>query len=298
MLTEKGISLKRTVPFLIVGVLVFLIYIYYFIDITELLFIIQKVNLVYYGISVAVFFLMMGTNVLTLQCFLHPLGVKVPVRKTFLFTWIGVFVDILVPAETITGDASKVYLMSKETDENVGKVLASVFSHRVLSMIISLGSLIFSSIILFAIDYEFPLFVSNLVLLIIFGTSIALFFLFVSVLKKSLMQRLIDVVLRLVSFISRDRLNLGNIRAKATRALGIFQDSINILLKNPKHLVFSVFFALVSWILSLFISHLVFISLGQTIDFWFIMVVYSINVNIQTVPIGIPGDWFSRSSNE
>lgn len=290
MITEKGISPKRTIPFLIIGLLIFLIYVYYFVGITEFLFIIQKVDLVYYGISVAVFFLMMGANVLTWQYFLRPLGVMVPVRKTFLFTWIGLFVDILVPAESIAGDASKVYLMSKEINQNPGKVLASVLSHRVLAMIISLCSLIFSSIMLYAIDYEFPVFVSNLVLLIIFGTSIALLFLFVSVLKKSLTQRFFEVVLRVAAFISRGRLNLGILREKATRALGIFHDSINNLLKNPKHLILPAFFALVSWFLSVFISHLVFVSLGQPVNFWFIMVAYSISVNIQSIPVGIPGE--------
>jgi uncharacterized membrane protein YbhN (UPF0104 family) len=60
---------------------------------------------------------------LTWQYFMKPLGLNVPFRKTFLFTWIGVFVDLLVPAESISGDASKIYLMSKETGADTGKSL-------------------------------------------------------------------------------------------------------------------------------------------------------------------------------
>ena len=167
MVTEKGLSLKRTIPFLLAGILVFLAYIYFFVGINELLSIIQSVNLFYYGIAVAVLFLTMLVNSLAWQYFLRPLSVKVALRKTFLFTWIGAFVDLLVPAESISGDASKVYLMTKESGENTGKVVASVISHRILAMMISLGSLVFSSVVLYIIGYELPGAVLNLVLIII-----------------------------------------------------------------------------------------------------------------------------------
>jgi uncharacterized protein (TIRG00374 family) len=290
MVTEKGISLKRTIPFLLAGLLIFLVYIHFFVGINEIVTIIQKVDLVYYGIAVGVLFLTMYANALTWQYFLRPLSVKVPIRKTFLFTWIGVFVDLLVPAESISGDASKVYLMTKEADTSAGKVVASVLSHRILAMIISLGSLIFSSIALYAIQYELPVFVSNLVLLIIIGTCIALFCIFLCILKESLTQKLIDAVLRVVAYVSRGRLNFDNMKRKATKALGTFHDAIGQLLRNPKQLVLPVIFAIISWILSILISDLVFVSLGQRVDFILIMIVYSISVNIQSIPVGIPGE--------
>ncbi len=208
MVSEKGLSLKRTVPFLLIGILIFLVYLYFFADISQTIAIIQGVDLFYYSIAVAVLFLIMIINALTWQYFLRPLLVKVSFRKTFLFTWIGVFVDLLVPAESLSGEASKVYLMTKESGENAGKVVASVVSHRILAMIISLGSLIFSSIILYAIQYELPAFVLNLVLIIIVGTGVALFFISLCILKETLTQRIIDAVIRFLAFVSRGRLKL------------------------------------------------------------------------------------------
>jgi glycosyltransferase 2 family protein len=290
MVTEKGLSLKRTVPFLLIGVLIFLAYAYFFVGINELLTIIKGVNLVYYGIAVAVLFLTMCSNALTWHYFLRPLLVKLSIRKTFLFTWIGVFVDLLVPAESITGDASKVYLMAKETDESAGKIVASVLSHRILAMIISLGSLIFSSVALYSIHYMLPAFVSNLILVIIVGTTIALFFVVLCILKESLTQKIVVAVLRFVAYVSRGHLNIDSLRTKATKGLETFHGSIGYLLKNPKNLVLPVFFALVSWILSILMSYLIFLSLGQQIDFVLIVIVYSISVNIQSIPVGIPGE--------
>jgi len=290
MVTEKGLSLKRTVAFLLVGILIFLAYIYFFVGITEIVTVIKSVNLFYYGIAVTVLFLSMIINALTWQYFLRPLLVKVPFRKTFLFTWIGVFVDLLVPAESISGDASKVYLMTKESGENTGKVVASVVSHRILAIIISLGSLVFSSIMLYTIQYELPVFVLNLVLLIIVGTGVTLFFLSLLVLKETFTQRIIDAVLRFLAFASRGRLKIDSIRTKAKKALSVFHGSIAVLLKNPKNLVAPVFFSIVSWIFSIYISYLVFVSLGHPVDFVLITIVYSISVNIQSIPLGIPAE--------
>ena len=290
MVSEKGLSLKRTVPFLLIGILIFLVYLYFFADISQTIAIIQGVDLFYYSIAVAVLFLIMIINALTWQYFLRPLLVKVSFRKTFLFTWIGVFADLLVPAESLSGDASKVYLMIKESGENAGKVVASVVSHRILAMIISLGSLIFSSIILYAIQYELPAFVLNLVLIIIVGTGVALFFISLCILKETLTQRIIDAVIRFLAFVSRGRLKLDSMRTKATNALSAFHGSIVVLLKNPKNLVAPVFFSLVSWIFSILLSYLVFVSLGQQVDFVLITIVYSISVNIQSIPIGIPAE--------
>jgi len=290
MIIEKGLSLKRTAPFLMAGLLIFLAYIYFFVGITEIVTIIQSIDLFYYGLAVAVLFLNMLVSSLVWQFFLRLLSVKVPLRKTFLFTWIGIFVDLLVPAESISGDAAKVYLMTKESNENAGKVVASVVSHRILAMIISLGSLIFSSIILYTIQYELPAFVLNLALIIIVGTCITLFFIFLCILKETLTKRVIDAVLGFLSFVTRGRLKLNSMRTKAKKALSAFHGSIEILLNNPKKLIMPVLCSIISWLISVLLSYLVFVSLGQEVNFILIMVVHSISVNIQSIPLGIPAE--------
>lgn len=290
MVTGKGISLKKTIPFLFAGILLFAIYVDYSVGLEEILAIIQKVNLVYYGTAIIVLFLNMLISSLAWQYFLRSLLVKVPLRKTYLFMLIGNFVDLLVPAESISGDASKVYLMMKETGENAGKVTASVVSHRILAMIISLGSLTFSSIALYIIQYKLPTFVSNLVLLISIGTAIALFFISLCILKETLTQRIVDAILKFLAFLGRGRLNLGKMRTKAKTALGAFHGAIGCLLQNPKSFVLPIVFSLISWLLSIALSYLVFISLGEHVDFILITIVYSISVNIQAIPLGIPGE--------
>jgi len=290
MLSGKRANIKRTIPLLLIGLLIFIGYLYFFVDIPKMFTTIQHINLFYYSLAVAVLLLDMLTYSLTWQYFLHPLSINVPLKKTFLITWIGFFVDLLIPSESISGDASKAYLMAKESDENTGKVVASVVSHRILSMTITLSSLIVSSLSLLILQYELPVLVSNLILLIAVGTAIPLIFIFLLCLREQLTQRLIDLLLRFLAFISRGRLKLASLRSKAKKALNAFHQSIEILGRNPRSLVQPLFFSIVSWILSVFVSYLVFFSLGYPVSFVLLTIVYSIIVTIQNIPIGVPGE--------
>ena len=53
------------------------------------------------------------------------------------------FVDILVPAESVSGEALRVYLVTKEQGESkFGPVVASLVTHRLLGMVMNVGVLI------------------------------------------------------------------------------------------------------------------------------------------------------------
>ena len=287
MIPERRVLIKRTLPFLLIGLLIFIAYLYFFVGIPEMITIIQRISLFYYLMAVALLFLNNFFYALAWQYFLRPLSVNVPFRKTFLFLWIGTFVDILIPAESISGDATKAYLMSKETDENAGKVVASIVSHRILSIVITLSSLIFSSLSLFILRIHVEALVLNLMILITLGSIITLVFMFFLCLKEQLTQKIIDLLLRFSAFISRGRLQLASLRFKAQKTLRAFHQSIEIFGRNPRSLVQPVVFSLVSWFLSVLLSFLVFVSIGYTVSLGKLIIVYSIICSIQTVPIGV-----------
>jgi len=157
-------------------------------------------------------------------------------------------------------------------------------------MVIPLGSLIFSFALLYIRGIAVDVRVSGLILLIVIGTLISLFFIFLFILKEKLAQRLIDSLLRFLGFITRGRLNIEDIKAKAIKALSAFHDSIDTFRKNPKSLLPPILFSLIGWFLSIFLSYLVFVSLGQQVDFFIIMVVHSISVTVQSIPLGIPAE--------
>jgi len=287
---EKRKTMKRTVPFLLIGLLVFIGYLYFFVDIPKMLTIIQRVDIRYYLLAVVVLLLSMVAYALTWQCFMRPLSIKVPFRRTFLITWIGVFVEFFVPSVSVGEDVSKTYLMTKESGENAGKVVASVLGHRILSMIITLSTLIICSLSLLVMQHELHALVSNLILLIVIGTTIPLIFVFLLFLKKDLTQKLVDMLLRFFTFVSRGRLKLASLRSRAKKALSAFNQSIEVLGRNPKSLVQPVFFSIVSYFLFILISHLVFFSLGYPVSFVMLTIVYSISRSLQTIPTMLPGE--------
>ena len=287
MIPEKRAAMKRIIPFLLIGLLIFICYLYFFVGIPEMVAIIQRIDLFYYSLAVVVLLLNMLANSLTWHYFLRPLSVNVPFRKTLLFTWIGAFVDLLVPAESISGDASKAYLMSKDSGENAGKVVASIVSHRILSMVVTLGSLIIGSLSLLILKFKLPMFVLNLILLVTLGIAISVVFIFLLCLKEQLTYKIIDSILRFLAFILRGRLQLDSLRSKTQKALRAFHQAIEALGRNPRSLVQPVVFSVLAWLLSVLMSFLVFVSLGYTVSLSVLVVVYSLICAIQNVPIGV-----------
>jgi len=290
MIPEKRVLMKRTLPFLLIGLLILIAYLYFFVDIPDMIATVKGINLFYFSLAVVVLLLNAVFSALVWQYFLRPLSINVPFRKTFLFDFIGTFVDILVPAESISGDASRAYLMSRDSGENAGKVVASLVSDRILSMIITLSSLIIGSTSLFIMHYKLPSFVLNLILLVAIGTTISLVFIFLLCSKEQLTQKIIDSLLRFSNFLLRGRLKINSLRSKARKALRAFHQSIEFLGGNPRSLVWPVVFSVVAWILSVLLSFLVFVSLDHPVSFSVVIIVYSISCAIQTIPIGVPAE--------
>jgi len=289
MLTEKRLSWK-TVPLLLIGLLVFFLYLY-FLGLGKIVDSLQSTNLVFYSLTFIVVALDMLFYSLAWLYFLRPLSVKASLKDVFIFTWIGNFVDILVPAESISGEISKAYLMSKSSGGNSGKVVASVVSHRILNMTITLTGLIIGSL-LFIVNY--PLVISGFALIFLLfvtvGTAIAVVFLIIVCTKESMTERLSDWILRFVKFVSRGRWQLTNLRSRTREMLRAFHQGIKILGKNPKVLVLPVVFTIAAWSFNLLVPLLVFVSLKYPVSLSVIIIVYSLSFAVRAIPIGVPGD--------
>lgn len=301
MIPERRKLIRRFLPFLLIGLLVIVCYLYFFVDIPEMIALFRSVNPLYYSLAVIALLLDTLFFSLTWHYFLKPLSIKVPFRKTFLFVWVANFVDILVPAESVTGDISKAYLMSKETGEterNTGKIAASLVSHRILNTVVVLGSLLGSCLFFFVVlRYEIPeepvlgMSISNWILLVTLGTAVTFFFLFALALKEEITQKIMDLLFKLVAVISRGRWRLTELKSKVQTALNAFHYAIKVLGRPPSSLAGPMIFAVMSWLFSLLVSSLVFVSLlGRPINFGIVVIVYSLTCAIQSIPLGIPAE--------
>jgi uncharacterized protein (TIRG00374 family) len=290
MTSERRISLKKAIPVLLIGMAVFVFYLYFFVGIPEIISIIQSVDPTFYSLAIAALLAGILFHTLAWQYLLRPLSVKVPFKKTFLYIWVGFFFDLLVPVEAVSGEISKAYLMTKDSGQNTGKVVASIVSHRILGMIITLITLIVSSVWLVILKYRLPGEILNLVLFVVSGTVISLIFLFLLCVEERITWKIINLVLNFAGFISRGRFKTASWRSKAKEALNVFRQSIGTLSKNPRSLTQPVIFTTISWFLSLFVSFFVFAALGYQVSIAIVIIVYSISLALQSIPVGIPAE--------
>jgi uncharacterized protein (TIRG00374 family) len=282
--------LKKTGTLVIaVGLFMFLLYLYFFVPFGSVISIVSQANPFYYSLAFAAMFLSGVFYSLTWQRLLHLLEVKSSFLKTLQFTWVGGFVDLLVPAESISGEICKVYLMSRERAENAGKVVASIIGHRILVMTVTLGTLVMSSVY-FVIKYDPPMLIMEFVSVIGAATFVSLFLLFYLSRKPQATDKIVNWIIRILVKFSRGRWKFEGLKKSADNMLSAFHEGIDTLTVRPSRLVLPVSLALVSWLLDVLITVFVFFALNARVSFSTIVIVYSITAAIQNVPIGIPGE--------
>ncbi|MFQ6074267.1 MAG: YbhN family protein [Candidatus Bathyarchaeia archaeon] len=286
---EKISALKKGIPLLLLGVFVFLLYIHFFVGFADIVNTFLLADPLYYSLAFIMFLLNMTFYSLTWWSLLNILSVKTTFRKPFLFIWVGAFVDLLIPAEAVSGEVSRTYLMYRDSNENAGKIVASVVSHRILSMAITLGGMIGASTF-FVLRYKPAELVVGFLLLVGVGTAITLFLLIYLSLKEKATTRVVDWLVNLIKRIFKGRLKETWVSSTAKRMLKEFHEGIDVLGENPRRLVSPIAFTLIAWLFDILIAFFVFSSLNVSVPFSAIVIVYSISMAVQTFPIGIPGE--------
>ncbi len=294
-MSERRRILLRTIPLLLVGILVFILYLALFVNIPQMIGVIQRANMLIYSLAVLTLILENLFFTLTWQYLLLPLAVKVPFKRTFMYMWIGVFVDLLIPAEAVSGEIARAYLMSKEPDVNPGKVVASLVSQRMLSIIATTATLFIGFLALLAFNYSVSGWMLQ-ILIIVTVVSAVFFGLLVTVcVKESWTERLVYAVMRLAERVSRGRFKLERFQTRVIDALRAFYGSLRTFGSRPSTLLLPVFFFVLGWLSSILIVFLVFVSIGYlepniTILFLKVTIVYTLVVLIKAIPIGVPAE--------
>jgi len=224
---------------------------------------------------------------------MRALSVRVSIGKTYAFMWVSIFIDSIIPAESVSGEISRAYLMSKEPNAETGKVVVSLVIHRVIMVLITIATLLVGALVLFISNYPLTILVMYLIWLVTIVGVAFLSSIFVLCLKEKWMEKLVDLLLRIVVRIFRGRWRLEELREKALVELRHFYDGLATLKNNLKHFIGPLVFSFVSWVFSVLVSILVFAALGFSVN-WVLMsiivVVFSLSIMIKSVPIGVPAE--------
>ena len=286
---EKGSALKKGIPLLLLGLFVFLLYAYFFVGFADIVNTFSRADPFYYSLAFITFLLSTTFYSLTWWRLLHILSVKTTFRKPFLFTWVGAFVDLLIPAESVSGEVSRTYLMHRDSNEDAGKIVASVVGHRILTTATNLGGMIGAST-LFILIYEPSELVIAFLLIVAVGTAISLFLLIYLSLKENATTKLVDWLIKLLKRIFKTRLKGTWLSSTAKGMLKEFHKGIDILGERPRKLVLPIAFSIMAWLFDILIGFFVFSSLHVSVPLSAIVIVYSISMIVQTIPAGIPGE--------
>jgi uncharacterized protein (TIRG00374 family) len=288
--SKPKITLK-TVIFPLIGLVAFFLYIYLFqVDILAIIATAQRADPLPYILAVVLSIVEIFFFSLSWRVLVNFLLIKLSVIRSYLFVWYGNFVDILVPAESVSGEALRVYLITKEQgNETCGRVVASLVTHRLLGMSMNVAVLILGIGLLFTETQINPL-IFNLILFLAFGITLTLVLIMFFSFKEGWSLKVIDWLVRAGKFISRGRWHgqLTKIKEEASNIARSFHDSMKEFKHNPKALAFSLFYLTITWIISLSIPYLVFISLRFPVSWSIILITSTIVLAVKSIPLGVP----------
>ena len=297
MVSAKPKITWKTVVMPLIGIAAFIVYLYLFqVDIPEVIATVQTADIRLYFLAALLVFVDTFLYAMAWRTLLTFLSVKLSVLKAYLHVWYGAFIDLIIPAESVSGEISRAYLITREEGNGVsGKVIASLVAHRLISMGVGVTT-ITVGIGLLLMEASLNSLVFNLSLFLIGVTLFFLALLLLLCTKKEWTLKVIDYVLGMVERLSRGRWKLTKFRNDVARTAEMFHDSMKEFGHSPKVVVSSVFLSSLSWLSYLVISYMVFLSIrfpdGSFITsfrLWSIILVTQAIVSaIKSIPVGIP----------
>ena len=273
---------------LILGLIAFILYIYAFVNISELIAIFSTIRAEYYAAAFVTYIIYTFFSALVWHRLLNNLSVPVTRRKAFLFTWVGLFFDATVPQLGWSAEVSKTYLLAKDSKVDATKVTASVVGQKlftntmtVVAMSLGLGFVLLNYTVdlLTALLLGLVLALSILTLGVIYWVSI----------KQSATKTLLNFAVKILQTF-RKTWNPEAFKIKAEALLGGFHNSFEQLRSKPKALVEPAAYAVLGFIFEISVVFLCFIALGYTVPVDKVLIVFTLTGTLQTIGvfIGIP----------
>jgi uncharacterized protein (TIRG00374 family) len=278
-------SARRSALFMIGGLIAFALYLYFFVGIGQLVSALGEINtgeyLLFYSLAI-------GTLVLALLCWtaswrtiLQTLAVKISLRKAFMIFWVGFFVDLVVPSETIGSELTRLYLVHNETKGDLGAIAASAVTNRIAEYLIVVTGL-FTSVLIILSAGNLPSIITGFLILVLNGAMIYLAILLYLALSEHAATVLVSIWYKLKKLVRLRKTSEVDLSDKAKKSLAIFYDGFKTFRQNPRRLTKPLIFQLLTFLLNLAVYVLVFEALGfQYLSFEFYILIYFVASAIQ-----------------
>ncbi|MCK4424792.1 flippase-like domain-containing protein [Candidatus Bathyarchaeota archaeon] len=279
----------KTVLLPAVGLLAFFLNLYIFnVDIQKIIATVRGIEVSFYLLAIAAVMLETFFFALSWRSLLSFLSVKLSVVKSFLYIWFGIFIDLVIPAESISGEISRIYLVTREQNGATGKVVASLVTQRLIGMGLSVVSLFVGATALLMRHQLYGI-VLNLTVFLAVSTLVFLVLLVLLCVKERWTLKIIDALIRFAEYVTRGRWKLTSVRKEVAKAAKAFHSAMKEFGRAPENLFAPAFFSVLSWIFSLAVAYLVFWSIGLPSIHWSVIIVTcSVVAAVKAVPLGVP----------
>ena len=264
MSISKYLSIKRSVLVMIVGLIVLIVYLYFFIGFHQILLVLMHINSLQYAffyslalITVlgSVFFWSAAWNSI-----LKSLSINISYSRAYLYYWVSYFTDLVIPCATVCGELTRLYLVQKETKENYGALGAVAVTNRIVAYtVVTVGLYSGAALILF--KPGIPLFITNIFILFLVGVTIYMGVLLYLASAKQAAKNFTRFYLKLLKIFSPKRYSLINIE-KTQQSLSNYYEGFQAFRKKPKLLVKPFIFHSISYLLGLAVYVFIFYALG------------------------------------
>jgi len=270
----------------IAGFSVFIIYLFLFTDFAQIAVVIWQVNIPIYllallcGIAEVVF------NALAWKSVLDNVAVKTKLRRVWNLSWVGFFLDSLIPGGW-SGDIFMVYLLSRDKGVNGVKAAASIVIKDILELLVVFVSLI-TGIILLILNYTiggWMLFTIGFVMIFLSLPLILIIYLSTNI---SVTKRLLQFLVKAISKVKHKKTDDKFVN-KLEGQITDFHDVIMIIKNKPRTMIKPIFYQLMVLVLNILSLFLVFVALGTTVGADKILITNSIVNSIRGQGVALAG---------
>ena len=280
---KRPLSQKVILAVLILGLMAFVVYFVLFINPAQVVDIVSKTNLACYATAFAAYSLFALFSSLVWRNLLSNLSVNINTRKTLLLTWVGLFFDAIVPQLGWSAEASKTYMLTKDSSIDAGKIGASVVSQKIFNMTITVVAMGLG-LGLVLISYPLPFIVTFLISLVLGLSILTLVLVYYISVKPTATKTLLNWAVSTVLFF-RKKWNPENFKHKVGGLLSTFHVGIQQLKANPKALVKPIIYSVISFIFEISVTFITFIALGYPVPVDKVLIVFTLTGTLQTIGV-------------
>lgn len=283
----KQTNRKWVVLTMAAGLAVFAFYLYSVAGVNDIIKIFETINPYYYSLGFVAVLLSTLCYSLTWNSLLSGLQVRISYWKTFVFSWVGMFVDEVIPGG-ISGDFFKSYLISKDSELDVGKIVASVVVQKLFTVAIVTVNLT-AGLVLLTLNYGLqPEFLILAVISISLLAALFIALVYFSVRPKAT-ERVVGWIARIISIVRRKNWDEMRFQESARKTLGPFHEGVQSIRGNSKALIKAAVFSSLASVFDILLIFLVFSAVRYPVPVDKALIVYALTVSLQASGVTVVG---------